>query len=483
MGILLIFGIHTQKVHAAESSIENARNGIVEIYSGFVSPEGKFCQMQHGSGFLISNEDGATYIITSRQIAENSIDAIKKYCKSKNISTENTQFANTIKVVVKGDVAVNAEILVKSEEENYCILSTENVVSEKLAIKLGDSSKLAEDAKVYALGFPKETKDIEFLSKDVEMHDGKIKNKPLTEGTITKIEHTIDLHEGCTGGPLLDEDGYIVGINVGEKETSLAINEVAEVLDNFSIYYGSRDKDEKIAKLQGLYTECLEIEEADTYKADSIEALTAALEKVKPVVENAKPLSEDLDSAIAILTEAKAQLIPKMEKIMVAIYILAVLILLLAVWLMLLLILNHKDMRKRRIVKSPIHTITMNKEEQEILQKTEKRQKTEIKQSQIQRKGQALELLREKNGQHMYIKNGSFYIGSNPQAVNYCITDNKAISRRHAMIAYDGAKYYFSDLKSSNGSKVNGKVVQPGEKICLHTGDEILLADEKFMVL
>ena len=473
LGMLLIFCcVYIQQTYAAENenAIEDARNAIVEIQSGFVDSKGTFCQMKYGSGFLISNDDGAAYIITSQNIADNTLEDIKEYCKNNQINTENTQFTNSVRIVVKDDITVNAEILVKSEIEDYCILSTQNVVSEKSALKIGDISKLNDSAKVYVLGFPTESEKIAFSNSDVEVIDGKIENKNFSDEKISKIEHTIQIPEGSVGGPLLDENGYVVGVNIGQAAESLAISEVAEVLDNFSIYYGSRMIDENRKKLETLYAECTEMSTTDQYKKDSLENLIVVLESVKTVLENSKSSATELQEAYNTLTDAKNKLIPKMAKIMVAIYVLACVIVFLIVWLMILCISNYKDIKKRRIVKSPVHSVTMNEER---IEPTAGSVKNSVK----------LELLRVSNGQTVFINKPNFYIGSRPEMVDYCIQDNRAVSRRHAMINSDGQRFYFCDLKSSNGSKVNGKSVHAGEKICLHTGDELLLADEKFMVL
>jgi hypothetical protein len=51
----------------------------------------------------------------------------------------------------------------------------------------------------------------------------------------------------------------------------------------------------------------------------------------------------------------------------------------------------------------------------------------------------------------------------------------QAVSRQHASIGHEGSKYYLRDLDSTNGTRVNGKVVLPGDKMPLKDGDDILL--------
>jgi len=49
----------------------------------------------------------------------------------------------------------------------------------------------------------------------------------------------------------------------------------------------------------------------------------------------------------------------------------------------------------------------------------------------------------------------------------------KVVSRRHASIEAQGGKYYLTDLRSTNGTKLNGKHVNPEQRQVLVDGDSI----------
>lgn len=51
------------------------------------------------------------------------------------------------------------------------------------------------------------------------------------------------------------------------------------------------------------------------------------------------------------------------------------------------------------------------------------------------------------------------------------------ISREHVRVTCEGGKYYIEDLKSTNGTKVNGSAISAASKTPLNDGDVILLAD------
>ena len=43
-----------------------------------------------------------------------------------------------------------------------------------------------------------------------------------------------------------------------------------------------------------------------------------------------------------------------------------------------------------------------------------------------------------------------------------------------------GADYFLTDLNSTNGTKVNGKLLAANEEIMLKEGDEVQIAEEKY---
>lgn len=63
---------------------------------------------------------------------------------------------------------------------------------------------------------------------------------------------------------------------------------------------------------------------------------------------------------------------------------------------------------------------------------------------------------------------------------DFQITDNKAISRKHAVIEKNNGSYYISDTGSTNHVYLNGQMIEPGIPCELFDGTEIQLADETF---
>lgn len=92
-------------------------------------------------------------------------------------------------------------------------------------------------------------------------------------------------------------------------------------------------------------------------------------------------------------------------------------------------------------------------------------------------------LLRENSHEIININKAEFYLGKERAKVDYCITDNSFVSRRHARISvYDG-RCYLCDLGSTNCTYVNGIRLSPDREVALIPGDRIGLSNEEFVFI
>ena len=92
-------------------------------------------------------------------------------------------------------------------------------------------------------------------------------------------------------------------------------------------------------------------------------------------------------------------------------------------------------------------------------------------------------LIRKSSGETIYINKLNFRLGREDGSVDYCISDNKKISRAHADIILRGSQWYIVDLKSKNRTFLNDRVLQASVEAPLHDGDVIKLNNEEFVFL
>lgn len=89
-------------------------------------------------------------------------------------------------------------------------------------------------------------------------------------------------------------------------------------------------------------------------------------------------------------------------------------------------------------------------------------------------------LVRVKTNETVSISKSAYRIGKEKSNVDYCISNNSAISRLHAIIYCKEGRYYIVDTLSTNHTFVNGKIITSNQNYELLSGDVITLANEDF---
>lgn len=89
-------------------------------------------------------------------------------------------------------------------------------------------------------------------------------------------------------------------------------------------------------------------------------------------------------------------------------------------------------------------------------------------------------LICQKNGETVFLTKFPFYVGSLSGYMDYVISQD-TVSRFHAKFIRQGNRVLLSDLNSTNGTKVNGRLLNVQEQIPLANGDRILFADAEFV--
>lgn len=90
-------------------------------------------------------------------------------------------------------------------------------------------------------------------------------------------------------------------------------------------------------------------------------------------------------------------------------------------------------------------------------------------------------IIRIKTNESIRIDKSSFWIGKDRANVDYYISDNSAISRRHAQITYHDGRYFICDHNSTNHVYINKNMIAVSTEVSLNPGDIINLANEEFV--
>lgn len=89
-------------------------------------------------------------------------------------------------------------------------------------------------------------------------------------------------------------------------------------------------------------------------------------------------------------------------------------------------------------------------------------------------------IIRTRTGERIKIDKPIFCIGKSTQGVDYQVTDNNSVSRRHAYIINVNGVYYLRDNKSTNHTYLGGKIISSGTDMMLIDGIRFKLANEEF---
>ncbi len=208
----------------ANTPVETAVNGVVRVIglnSQYISS---------GSGFAIGKAGEAPQVfITNNHVVEGFEEDIY-IVLDHFIITEDRRVDGTL---------VKAEVVKSWSSPDLAILVAEKPIAERIPLTLCPSGPVSIAEDVYALGFPGAADSI---TDDGYAYPSQVKDVSVTRGVISKLHSTIDgndcfqidatIHHGNSGGPLINKDGLVIGINTfgavmgGEEKAGV----------NYSIY-------------------------------------------------------------------------------------------------------------------------------------------------------------------------------------------------------------------------------------------------------
>lgn len=561
--LLLIVGsiLSVKSTKAAEKDpVEEIKNSIIEVQAGLTLSDGKFYPVKNASGCLISNDADGVFVVTTNHSVVISEEEKKRFCKKKKISSDNYNINTSVRLVVKGDVTAEASVLASSKKYDFCVLDIGNVLQEKQALQLGSVGDVNIGDTIYALGFPAEAQNggkLQYTADEVEIHSGEIQDTSALISNRAYLQHSAVVTPNNSGGALVTKDGYLIGMNNAaliNKDTdafyALPIGEIREILDNYGVFYNSRERNAAYQKLQEAYAECEKLSVSKDYKADTTDALAVVLREVEPVLTEQHSDVESIIEAQEKLDAARKQLTEKTPKMKIAMIVLGILCFLLFVRFVYLLVWQYQTKKKGSVsttansgtenipssgyamgnaeasnqkqgfvanLKNSAGDANIPGQEMDFVPSNGYETDKAPYQGQIQdaasevtvpllqtgnetvilrnyagsndgsfagggafrSRKRIARLLRERTRQLITIDKAEYTIGKSSEAADFAISNNPAISRKHALVRWKNDAYYLFDLNSANGTFVNGKKID-STGIKLANQDKVVLADEAF---
>ena len=176
---------------AVPAPVINAVKSVVRIGADY--PDGTMT----GSGFVIKNDGYETLIATNHHVVDGTPYEI---------------------YIWYNDAIIDAQILADSAERDIAILRLDKCINAE-ALSIDSDAQLGEA--VYGIGFPGAADALSdymaISSDDATLTDGiisAIRKLTIELGgrTVHLIQTNADINSGNSGGPLLNEDGEVLGI-------------------------------------------------------------------------------------------------------------------------------------------------------------------------------------------------------------------------------------------------------------------------------
>lgn len=516
--------------YAAEEEQSHLQDtSILQMVVLYTDAEGTEHAVQGGSGFLIGTEQSeAEYIITAKEVTSVSKEITQKVIELYAKESTEEKISYKTKAVVRRDVMIDVSLVAESDEMGFAVWKLSQPLHDREAMVLSDELLTSVSGeKISALGFPTApnlTEETIYYTKDdvvtvsgMLIGDGKEEN-------IKYLYHDIELNLGMLGGPIVNEEGHVVGLNqymeAQEGYYALQISEMIPVLEALGIPYvttGDLENQRQAELAAMVYKEKLQkgIQFAQTidgslYYKDSYEFLQECLTDAQAVNDSDEVTQQQVDYALANLNIAMTSLEEKpplwVTLIIVLFAIIVVTVTFIIIWM------KTKEKREqKRLIKLEELTVTQAPPifEKGAIQKEDYRTLVNQSSAQLDKnlselqetygettvfyqdndativlsqegKKQEAYLIRRRTGERIMIKEKEFVLGKDPSQTDYCLTGNSAISRSHAVILHKEKDYAISDKNATNGTFVNGIKVAAFQKTALKDGDIIKLADEDF---
>lgn len=451
-------------------AVKEARNGVVQVNLVYVDADGNSNNLQGGTGFLINSE----YVLTCYHVTH--IDK-NGDVYAKAVENWGSEFTDHIKDRVKIRIVLTSDVTIWAEEKNgseigdYDIIQLQETINGKTALVLGDSDVIDVSQDIFSLGFPAKVTGFKsgtmYNSSDVTITTGNVQ-KILEDDGVDYIQHSAGLSYGNSGGPLLDKEGQVIGINRTVIQDDLAnnyfyavsINQIKTTLDMLGIEYTSE---------AGAIEETTIDEETATDEETTIEPATLA-----PVTTAAPIEKGGLSNGLIV-------------GIVAGIIVLVVIIIVIVV-------VATKGKGKgnvppqtatpRSVPPMPAAPVPPHQTSPQYNAGEGSNETTVLNEGGGETTvlgGQpTATLLRMKNGEKVTINRPEFTIGKERRKVDYCISDNNSVSRCHTKIITRGGQHFVIDMNSTNFTYVNGVKIAPNQEKALASGDKIKISDEEF---
>lgn len=227
---------------ATDNPVPKAKQGVVCILSGVIyengEPYGYDGQISTGTGFAVGKSGKyADTFVTNCHV----VSGMEMIYPTVYIMIDGADIYDESSLIL-------AEVVYVDEEIDLAVLKTAQPVQGISGLPLLPAETMETGDSVYALGFPGIADEVadtnEYTVEDITVTNG-VLSRYLSSNGIQCMAHTATVNSGNSGGPLINENGQVIGINTfiywdnhaDLRCYAIYIDYVMEVLDELGIAY------------------------------------------------------------------------------------------------------------------------------------------------------------------------------------------------------------------------------------------------------
>jgi len=514
-------GILPTKAYATEDEVRATANGVMK-FNWYIDDEG----WSRGSCFLINDNT----VITAYHCTMFSSYELEQMGLS-GTDVRELREHTTYTVNVNRDVQIGATLINYSEEQDFAILRLDQSIAGYTPLAIRDSSTVQAAEPVYAVGFPANS-DLKvinsYTAEDVTFKSGIVsKTEGIYQGMTADLfvvngyflQSNCAISGGDSGGPMVDANGNVVGINVMGDDNfyfAVASDKVTEVLTTLKIKYTPAGEVPTLtttpapapstttysldfSKLSSAISAAQAVNAGD-YTSESYAALSSALAAAQeaqsltlsdPTDEAAyKAAQQQIDDAAAALTAAQSGLAAKASGPNMAV-IGGIAAAVAAAAAAIAFALTRKKAAPAPApapaaapaptptpAPAPVATPAPAPVAEE--PGTTVLGADDAATTVLTEDVNGGTLTRMSTNETININRSELNLGRERSSVDYCLEGNTNIGRVHARLIVRDGQVFIVDNNSTNGTFVNNAKLRPGQEQPLKSGDIIRLADEKF---
>ena len=218
---VLMIAVFALPVSAAASSFNTeVRQSIAPIlYYNTIG--GENTPVSIGTCFFIGKtSENPQYVVTNHHVVE---DFLAEGAGESGYVTDGVNlynFKGSMRVHFDANDSVEAYIVAYDQQADIAILRLENPTDKRAALKLKVPTDDMIGSTIYAVGYPSisdnynEDPVSRWSAEDATVTTGSISRLLTTSGTgVKKVQIDADIRKGNSGGPLVDADGNVLGVN------------------------------------------------------------------------------------------------------------------------------------------------------------------------------------------------------------------------------------------------------------------------------